>query len=306
VDVRNARVTKDAIVIIANNKVEAVGPRKTVTKCRDFEMLDAGGHWLVPGLIDLHVHICGEPDPELAKQFQPSEPELFTGIRAARNLSECLDAGVTLIRDAGSYEGRSIWLRQALNRNILAGPRLVSCGRLITRKGAHGAEVGREVEGRDEIRWAVQEEIENGADYIKVVNDPLAFSAEELKMIVRESHKRKKRVACHAFTQEAVAMALEAGVDTIEHGTPFDEHMASQMIEAGIIIVPTYVCAILTCTDPSKSLIEPSELETFVEWMAAEQRNLPLAFRSGVKMEPVVTLVIRQFDSTLWSTSLNF
>jgi len=190
-----------------------------------------------------------------------------------------------LLRDVGTYQARNLEIRKAVEEGIYTGPRIVACGRLITSIGGHAYELGRQVRGVDEIKAAVREEIAAGADFIKVTNYPIGFSLEELKAIVEEGHRLGKKVACHASDKQSVELALKAGADTIEHAVPFDEDMIERMIEQGTIIVPTYVAALETCKDISKSLITKKQLkEIFQPWLNDEKQYLPRAIESGVKI----------------------
>ncbi len=254
-----------------------------ITGRRD-TLIDAQGAWVFPGLIDCHVHICQEGVTELAKSWLASESEVFALLRAARNLSTAISAGITLLRDAGTYKSRSIEIKKAIESSVFVGPRMVVCGSLITPKGGHAHEIGVEVQGVDNLRRVLRQQIASGADFVKIVNDPIGFSLEELNIVVEEAHELGVRVACHAFTPKAVQLALDAKADTIEHGVCFDNTMIEQALRQGTILVPTYFCAVETCRDTTNSLIKDEEIPIYRNWFESLEENLPKCIEAGIKI----------------------
>lgn len=242
-----------------------------------------GGH-IVPGLIDSHVHICNEGNTKLANDFNYLEPKVFSFLRAAKNLEQAFNNGITTIRDVGSYKRRAVKIRDVVNKGVFPGPKIIPCGNIITSVKGHVHEIGREVKGISQCRKAVKEEIENGAGFIKITNDPIGLNQEEINTIVNEAHKHGKLVACHAFNKDSIQMALDARVDTIEHGSPFSNKMARQMMQQGTILVPTYHCSIETCKDVRRSLISDENLSMFKDWRNNLKNNLPRAIKMGVKI----------------------
>jgi len=251
---------------------------------KNFEVVDLKGGWVLPGLIDAHVHVCHEGDCALAKKFSYDESDICATLRAAKNLTIALNSGVTILRDVGSFKRRGIKIKKVLDDGIFVGPRLISCGNLLTSPEGHVHKIGKEVRGIEICKKAVRREIKNGADFIKVTNDPIGLSLEELRAIVEEAHKFGKMVACHAFTEKSVQMALDANVDTIEHAVPFTKEMIDQMKKQKTIIVPTFHCAIETCRDIRKSMIKIEELPIFEHWLEDLKDNLPRAINSGIRI----------------------
>jgi imidazolonepropionase-like amidohydrolase len=244
--------------------------------------LDLADGWAIPGLVDAHVHICHEGRTALARSYNPQEPAFQAALRAANNMCVALSAGVTLVRDVGSFSHRGMEVRSAVETGLIRGPKIVTCGSLITSRAGHVHDIGREVEGVSACTEAVREEVSFGADFIKVTNDPPGLSREELSAITNEAHRLNKLVACHAFTEDAVTLAMDADVDTIEHAAPFDETMATAMCEQRVILVPTLHCAIETCRDTSLSMVDAKHIPMFERWLDNLRENLPLAFQAGV------------------------
>lgn len=225
------------------------------------DALDLAGRTVLPGLIDAHVHVMSDTErspgfgpPSALKGEEPRPTELRWFI-LARAAGEFLRAGFTTIRDVGSYDDEAIVLREAIRLELLAGPRILSCGRIIS-ASAPGARIFgtmyQEADGPWEMRRAVREQIRRGADYIKVMAtgarsveredpEPAQMTREELNAIVDEAHRMGLRVAAHAEGIDGVRMAIEAGVDTLEHGLSLHRapELLDLMAERGIVLVPT-------------------------------------------------------------------
>jgi imidazolonepropionase-like amidohydrolase len=223
--------------------------------------VDVGGRTILPGLIDAHVHLSsdvsrspgfGAPAPLYGEEPRPRELGWFVLANTARAL---LEAGITSVRDVGSYDDEAIVLRRAGELGLVEGPRILSCGRIITATSAGGALFGtmyREADGPDEMRKAVREQIRRGADYVKLMAtgarsvvredpEPAQMTREEIAAVVDEAHRMGLRVAAHAEGLDGARLAVEEGVDTIEHGLSLHRapEVLEQMAERGIVLVPT-------------------------------------------------------------------
>ena len=223
--------------------------------------LNVASRTVLPGLIDAHNHVMsdlerspefGPPPPLHGEEPRPGELRWFVLAKTARAL---IRAGITTVRDVGSYDDEAIVLREAVRLGLVDGPRILSCGRIISAT-APGARIFgtmyREADGPWEMRQAVREQIRRGADYIKVMAtgarsveredpEPAQMTREEIDAVVDETHRMGLRVAAHAEGLAGTRMAVEAGVDTIEHG--FSLHRApdllDRMAERGTVLVPT-------------------------------------------------------------------
>jgi imidazolonepropionase-like amidohydrolase len=230
------------------------------------DTVDLSRHTCLPGLIDTHTHVLLQGDITAAdydEQLLKQSPEYRT-ILATVNVRRALDYGFTSIRDVET-EGAGyadVDLRNAINRGIIPGPRMQVATRALDVTGAypllgyapnvpvpHGVQV---VDGADDARKAVREQIMYGADWIKVYSDRSyqvrpdgvlddipTFTLDELRAIVDEAHRERHKVASHAMALNGVHNSVEAGVDSIEHGNYIADADLKTMAAKGIWYVPT-------------------------------------------------------------------
>jgi imidazolonepropionase-like amidohydrolase len=250
-------VHERAGVVIGDGKITQV---LTAGECPP-GAIDLTGRTLLPGLNDAHVHLSSDVDrspgfgpPKRLHGEAPRARELgyFILARAARAL---LEAGVTTVRDVGSYDDEALVLRDAIRLGLTPGPRVLSCGRIVSATAPGGRIFGtmyREADGVDDMRKAVREQIRRGADFIKVMAtgarsvvdedpEPAQITRSELQAVVEEAHRMGLLVAAHAEGLGGARLAVEEGVDTIEHGLSLhrDPQLLDRMAERGIVLVPT-------------------------------------------------------------------
>lgn len=224
-------------------------------------VLDASGKYIIPGLINLHVHINRRNVSRTGSSFRQGAPAIENGsdfhriLFAARNAWYELSRGVTTMRDLCSVGRTASALKNAINMEIIRGPRLYVCGLGIAATGGH--ETHRypgavEVDGADEVTKAVRREIKLGADFIKVMAsgglggmpehehpDWSEFTVEEMTAACRAAHSHNKTVTVHAMGDLPVRNALQAGVDGIEHGAVLADEALEIMADRGVYYVPT-------------------------------------------------------------------
>jgi imidazolonepropionase-like amidohydrolase len=257
----NVRVvggTERAAVELAGGRIAGIGDARGDAPA---DALDCEGGSLMPGLVDAHWHLSSDisrspgfgPPPALhGDEIRPRELGYFVLAKAA---GELLRAGVTTLRDVGSYDDEAIAVRMAVELGVIDGPRVLSCGRIISATSPGGWEFGTmycQADGPWGMRQAVREQIRRGADFIKLMAtgarsvvredpEPAQMTREEIDAIVDEAHRMGKRVAAHAEGLDGTRLAVEAGVDTIEHGLSLhrEPRVLEQMAERGIVLVPT-------------------------------------------------------------------
>ena len=213
--------------------------------------LDLNGQYVLPGLIDCHVHLSGSGEAD--SQFYA--PAGAMALKILKNAQRNLAAGITTVRDLGGWSELEFDVRRSIQRGEFAGPRMCLAGRFISITEA-GAEyysgMYRVADGVDEVRKAVREQVKNGADVIKMgvtgavlvesgVPGTTHFNEDEVCALVEEATKFGKRVAAHAHGIDGVRKAVQAGIDTLEHGTYLyqDPLLIQYMAQKGIFLVPT-------------------------------------------------------------------
>ncbi len=202
---------------------------------------------LLPGLIDMHVHptfYWEESDlAPYTRDFVPalSYSQVDIALLAAANLRTVLMAGVTTARDTATVDNIMFDVQRAIRKGRILGPRVYVAGRLVTATAGHChffPGLSNQADGPYDFRRAVREEVRAGADFIKIANNGAEMTQEELNAAVDEAHRLGKKVACHTIGAPAERMAIDAGVDTFEHGTPTEEEL-DLALEKGILWDPT-------------------------------------------------------------------
>lgn len=285
-------MVEDAAVLVEDGRIASVGPAGELSG--DAETIDLGDATLLPGLIDAHVHLVWSASAE-PHSLVESEPRTVTALRCAENMRKHLEAGVTTVRDVGSTDGMAIDIARAVQLGVLPGPRVVAAGRAIAMTGGHGWFLGQEADGPDAVRSAVRQEIKNGATCIKFMASGGVYghaeepgssqlTIEEMRAGVEEAHKAGKKVAAHAYSAEAINNALEAGVDSIEHGSFIDWETAEKIRDQGSYLVPT-MSVYAAMDEQGQELGAPEYIQRKTkEVVAATQEALQTAMEAGVKI----------------------
>jgi imidazolonepropionase-like amidohydrolase len=234
-------------VLVLEGRVAAVGRSLAPPPGIEARVADLSGRTLMPGLIDTHVHIAGG-------DYFPGyehEPIGVAALRTAEAARRTLLAGVTTIRTGGSRDFLDLDIRDAIGLGLVEGPRIIGSGRGITTTGGHLAEICMVADGVEEIRKAVRIHVQRGVNSIKLMMSagvatgglPVQaeqFSIDEVRAAVYEAHKVGLKVLTHAIGLGGIRNAVEAGVDSIDHGHYLDEEQATKMIQKGIYLVPTF------------------------------------------------------------------
>jgi imidazolonepropionase-like amidohydrolase len=260
------QVRHNVLVVIKGNKIESVTSGGNPPAGATVINLPADVT-VLPGLIDTHTHIFlqGEDPAEGGYDIQLlKHPSSYRAARAAVSARRALEQGFTTLRDLET-EGAGygdVGIKEAINAGFIPGPRLLVVTRAISVTGGYplegynpdivvpkGAQLG---DGPVELRKITRQQLENGADWIKVymthrswvdkeghlVSQP-TLTVEELKAVVDEAHGQQKKVACHAYSGIGLHRALDGGCDSIEHGLSLDDAAISQMLKQGTWYVPT-------------------------------------------------------------------
>jgi imidazolonepropionase-like amidohydrolase len=288
-------VRKRQGVLFGADGIEWVGAHarapKSAGAARD---VDGGGRTLLPGLIDVHVHLQFDGSADFEKESRELTTPGHAAVKAVVNAKKNLDAGVTTVRDLGGMGGASIDVARAVAAGVIPGPRILAAGRALTVTGGHGHNIAlsREVDGADAVRAAVREEIRAGATAIKLIATGgvltpgipatfSAFTAEELEAGVREAHERALPVAAHAIGANGIRAAVLAGVDSIEHCNQLTAATAREMVARGTFRSPT-ICAVRGILEHADE-VATYAVEKARQIEADSKRSHRTAIRAGVR-----------------------
>lgn len=261
----------------------------------DILNLDFAGKYLLPGLIDCHVHLSGSGEPD--SQFKVDDGSM--ALKILNNARKNLAAGITTVRDLGGWNELEFAVRRALQRGEFSGARLMLAGRFIciTESGADYYEgMYRIADGAEEVRKAVREQIRHGADLVKLgvtgavlVKDGVPgathFNADEIRVAVDEAAKFGKHVAAHAHGIDGIRKAVLAGVHSIEHGTFLhkDPKVIEEMAKRGTFLIPTLKAG-LDVINGDHSKVPQWIVDKMIETQEAAKKSLGLAYKAGVSI----------------------
>ncbi len=294
-----------ACVLLQDGLIVAVGPNLTAPP--GAHIINAKGLTVMPGMIDCHTHIVAS---QVNLGINANLPNALATLRAVPILSGILMRGFTTVRDAGGAD----WsLAEATRTDTIDGPRIFPAGRGLSQTGGHGdfrarndiiepcacsqkvGNIARVVDGEDNVRIAVREEIQKGATQIKIMasggvaspNDPihfLGYSQTEIRAIVEEATNAGTYVMAHAYTPRAISRAVQYGVRTIEHGNLVDADTAQVMHDHNAFMVPTLVTYEALATEGA-SLGFPAESLAKIEAVRGDgKKSLEILAKAGVKM----------------------
>ncbi len=293
---------KDSIILVKNGIIKEAGSRTSIVLEENIREIDIQGHYIMPGLIDAHVHMVGVGSPALLDNLV--EPNYIQAMRTVAEAGKLLEYGFTTIRSGGSrYD---IYLKRAIEEGTIVGPRILSCGLALCRSRGHGDKVRRDlyelpeefiknnlpkaqlVDGVEEIRKAVRKLIGQNVDHIKFFATgggswekdratDTHFSRAEMEVIMEEARMVGLPVMCHAESVESVKIAVDLGVRSIEHadddnGYELDDETCLKMVEKNIFITPTLAIFYFD--------LEEDEEDILPSWV----RSLKRAKKHGVKI----------------------
>ena len=249
IDGNGGEPLKNAAVHVKGDRIAWVGSAANLpADAQDAKQYDVIGKWLMPGLIDAHIHICYNGSESTFALLEKHRDELV--LEAVDTCKRTLTHGTTTIRDVGGEKYIEMSLRNAINRGFIEGPRMKLSGRVISMTGGHAHFIAREADGPDEMRKAAREQIKAGADTVKLMatggsatpgQDIHAsqLTVDEIAAVTEVAHMMGRNVAAHCHGTGGIRNCMLGGVDTIEHGTYLDEETADMMVANGATLVLT-------------------------------------------------------------------
>jgi imidazolonepropionase-like amidohydrolase len=298
-DVKTGKMLDNVIVTIEGDKIASIGHGVLLPGANVINLPNAT---LLPGLIDAHTHLTGDPN------FGYQELAISTPMEAligAKNARITLEAGFTTVRNVGAGGYTDVALRDAINQGMVPGPHMIVSGPPLSITGGHcdqnllpyeyHAKADGTADGIEHVQAKVREIIKYGADVIKICatggvlskgDDPRAsqYTLEEMKAIVADAHRLGRKVAAHAHGTQGIIWATEAGVDSIEHGTYIDDAGIKVMKEHGTYLVPTQYLGDWMRENAAKIGLPAMYAEKMKAVTSVSRQNLKHAFEAGVKV----------------------
>jgi imidazolonepropionase-like amidohydrolase len=307
-DPARAEVLDGHHVLVENGVVKEISDKPL--KSASSRVIDLKGKTLMPGLIDLHVHVVAV---QLNLSQQVHMPNVLVTLRSVPIMRGMLRRGFTTVRDAG---GAGHPHKIAVESGLAVGPRLFVAGRALSQTGGHGdmrarsdymgdsapcgccvrvGALARVADGVDEVRRAAREELQMGADHLKIMasggvaspTDPVGaygYAEDEVRAIVEEARARNTYVMAHAYTADAIARVVRWGVRTIEHGNLIDAPTAKLMAEHGAYVVPTLVTYEALASEGAQYGLGEESVAKIEDVREAGLRSLEIYREAGVKM----------------------
>ncbi len=308
-DGRGDKVTDGGVaILVENGLLTKVGKAGAFSPPADAEVIDLGDATLLPGFIDAHTHLTHELAPNFYKEHYdeelrfPAEQALYGAAYARRTL----DAGFTTVRDLGSDEGLDLGLRNAIAKDIAVGPRMLVAVHALGATGGHVdapplvRDYKSEKPARDGVcdgaaacAAATRKQIKYGADVIKIsasggvlsladAVDTPQMTLAEMQAIVLEAHRLGRKVAAHCHGDTAAKVAIEAGVDSIEHGSFLKPDTLALMKRKGTVLIPTLMASHWTGDEERSKTFPPAIGAKARAARAAHTATFREAVKSGV------------------------
>ena len=298
VDGTGRPVVPDAAVVVEGQRIVASGSSNDVPATPGDTILNFPQHTILPGLVNHHVHLVlpGDGTPFLPWIDEQSDAAL--AVRAVHNSTVAAACGILTLRDCGGRRSVVVDVRNALSTIGRPGPRILSCGCPLTITGGHTRQFGGESDGVENLRLRIRQLVGAGVDFIKVMasgggtpgSHPQyrSYTAAELSAIVEEAHAFERKVSAHCIATESISIAIEAGVDGIEHasfldrdgGNRFDPLLADRLAAAGIVVTPT----LQATRDMVDALPDGSERSLWQRRQDAQRQMTSELIRRGVTM----------------------
>jgi imidazolonepropionase-like amidohydrolase len=299
-DVHTGKLLDAQTIVVQGETIQSIAPTASVTAQPGDTVVDLGGMTVLPGLIDVHTHITGNPEFDPYKELINTDAkEAINGVVNARTT---LLAGFTTIRNVGAGGFTDVDLRDAINAGQVIGPHMQVSGPPLGITGGHCDENLLPIryhlteegvaDGVAAVQQKVRQDIKYGADVIKICatggvlskgDDPQAsqYTLEEMKAIAADAHRLGRKVAAHAHGAQGILWASEAGIDSIEHGSYVNDAAIAEMKKNGTYLVPTLY---LEDWQLEYGKLPPFYQQKMKDVSAVAKKNIRHAYESGVKI----------------------
>lgn len=289
----------DAVVIVQGEKIVQVGTAATVTVPAGAKTVSMAGRWLIPGLMNMHVHF-GLKLPGAAGAELINEKDGEQILRMAENARRSLLAGVTTVRLTAEDRGLDFMLKRAIGRGQAVGPRIESAGELIVPTGGHGS---LEADGAAEFSKVVREQIKRGASWIKIaisggISDTHGSIAaapmtdDEMSTIIEVARRNGVKVTAHNGSSEAALQAIRFGINCFEHGYHLNDEVLTQMKAKGVWLVPTIVVSQPGAYEFYRKIGSPN---WYLERVASTGKDHWAVLQKAIRMKVDIALGTDQF-----------
>ncbi len=289
-------------LLINGGKIEAIGKAGAINLPAEARYVDARGKAILPGLIDAHLHVTGDGNPNVLRQMKMTVP--YQAILAAQNAKALVEAGFTSVRDAGGGFLLDIGLRDAINDGVVPGPRMKVSGKGPSITGGHGDNffppeivfAGRYVvDSPDEARKAAREQLRAGADCIKLhatggvmseKDEPTSrgLTVEEMRAAIEEAKNVGAKTLSHAQGNLGIKNAIRAGISSIDHGFYLDDEAIEMMIKNDVFMVPTLAAVYHIVVNGEKMGIPEYGVRKACVAQEAHVASFKKALAAGVKI----------------------
>jgi len=304
IDGSGGPVLKNGSIVVKGNRIHSVGPSEAVQIPDQARVFDISGMTIMPAMIDMHVHLYWNGEPNLALHSY-KESTAFRAVKAVAYIQRSLEAGFTTLRSGGEVGFLDVALRDAAELGVIWGSRVIASGYSISGTGGHADkfppwlyrtdEVRLLADGPDECLKAVRNQIKMKVDWVKFhasggVMDPFSnpqlqeYSDKEMETIVNEAHARGKPVFAHAQGAHGIRAAVRAGVDSIEHGFYLEDDIIEMMLKKGTYLIPTLVALRKIIEAGEKGGIPKESVEKAIPHGEAHAASFRKAYEAGVKI----------------------
>jgi imidazolonepropionase-like amidohydrolase len=301
IDGTGAAPIANGVIVVTNDRIVAVGPESSVRIPAGARRVDFGDATLLPGFIDMHVHLLGREIEDAGAFDSPARDYPgFAAVLGAEHARVTLLAGFTTVRMVGAYGFEDVGLRKAIDGGFVPGPRIQTAGHSLGITGGHcdensyrpglfdGSPETGIADGVEEVRAAVRYQVKYGADVIKTCATAgvlsggtqsigaSQYSLEELRAMVDEARKLGRRVVAHAHGTDGIKLATDAGVASIDHGSFLDVEGARLMAQRGTFLVPTMMAA--------EAVLRAADAGTMPPYIAEKARAAGAAMQNATKI----------------------